>query len=177
MHPQAPPQAPQQPHLLGGSPAPTAAQLRKKREDESIRSTDGDALGSRVSALKAGYFSASSSSSSSSSSAAALSSSSRDDFSELFYSAPPPALGPGGAPLNVAIAGPPLVRRPPIINIGTYLRCVALDRFVEAFLLAGGNAAEGRGVQIVSVGAGSDARYWRLVVSTWRWRTGRALAA
>lgn len=67
---------------------------------------------------------------------------------------------------------PPVTRRPPIINIGTYLRCEMIDRLVEDFLLADGEearsgdaAGKGKGRQIISVGAGSDARYWRIMVS------------
>jgi O-methyltransferase involved in polyketide biosynthesis len=53
----------------------------------------------------------------------------------------------------------PLPRRPPIINIGTALRCRRLDECVERFL------SEGEGKkQIVSLGAGSDARFWRIQV-------------
>jgi [phosphatase 2A protein]-leucine-carboxy methyltransferase len=53
----------------------------------------------------------------------------------------------------------------PLINIGTYLRTTSIDRLVEDFLKAG--SADGSVVrkQIVSVGAGSDTRFWRLSVS------------
>lgn len=49
----------------------------------------------------------------------------------------------------------------PLINIGTYVRTSAIDRLVEGFLRSGGNALK---KQIVSVGAGSDTRFWRLSV-------------
>jgi len=50
--------------------------------------------------------------------------------------------------------------RPPLINIGTYLRSRGIDHLVDGwFRLAGG-----RKVQIVSLGAGSDTRFWRLAV-------------
>ncbi|KAH9955046.1 S-adenosyl-L-methionine-dependent methyltransferase [Russula dissimulans] len=48
--------------------------------------------------------------------------------------------------------------RPPLINIGTYLRSRGIDHLIDGwFRLAGG-----RKVQIVSLGAGSDTRFWRL---------------
>jgi [phosphatase 2A protein]-leucine-carboxy methyltransferase len=51
----------------------------------------------------------------------------------------------------------PPAPRPPIINIGTYLRCRAIDSLVADFLDQGPEQK-----QIVSLGAGSDSRYWRL---------------
>lgn len=48
--------------------------------------------------------------------------------------------------------------RPPIINIGTFLRCQAIDNLVDGFLRQGENSQK----QIISLGAGSDSRYWRL---------------
>ncbi|KAI1420297.1 leucine carboxyl methyltransferase [Xylaria sp. FL1777] len=50
------------------------------------------------------------------------------------------------------------VRRLPIINRGTYTRTTALDRLIEAFL----SATEGQERQIVSLGAGTDTRAFRL---------------
>lgn len=54
----------------------------------------------------------------------------------------------------------------PLINIGTYVRTTAIDQLVEDFLKAG--SADGTQVkkQIVSVGAGSDTRFWRLSASS-----------
>ncbi|KAA1476459.1 leucine carboxyl methyltransferase [Dentipellis sp. KUC8613] len=58
--------------------------------------------------------------------------------------------------------------RPPLINIGTYLRGTAIDALVEQWIrLASAESANGPGkgdgkVQIVSLGAGSDTRFWRL---------------
>ncbi|KAM3531327.1 hypothetical protein NHJ13051_000895 [Beauveria bassiana] len=56
--------------------------------------------------------------------------------------------------------GPPQ-RRFPIINRGTYTRTVALDRLIQSFLspAAGGTSTER---QIVSLGAGTDTRPFRL---------------
>ncbi|PVF96733.1 leucine carboxyl methyltransferase [Serendipita vermifera] len=56
----------------------------------------------------------------------------------------------------------------PLINIGTYVRTTSIDRLVEDFLKAGSeNLADGEDgqsnkKQIVSLGAGSDTRFWRL---------------
>lgn len=57
-------------------------------------------------------------------------------------------------------AGPSAIRKAPLINVGTHHRTAAIDLLVDKFLdQAGPNA------QIVSLGAGSDTRYWRLRVS------------
>jgi [phosphatase 2A protein]-leucine-carboxy methyltransferase len=50
-------------------------------------------------------------------------------------------------------------RKPPLINVGTHHRTYAIDVLVDQFLEKGGK-------QIVSLGAGSDTRFWRLMVST-----------
>ncbi|KAI1271454.1 leucine carboxyl methyltransferase [Xylaria sp. FL0933] len=50
------------------------------------------------------------------------------------------------------------VRRLPIINRGTYTRTTALDRLIGAFL----SATDGQERQIVSLGAGTDTRPFRL---------------
>lgn len=122
--------------------ATSSAQRLEHLADAHIRSTDNDALTSRLSALKGGYLAAGA-----------------DPFSELFVFGQEFSRGlrndPARQPLN-----PPIHRRPPIINIGTCLRCETLDRLVEAFLLHG---SDGTRKQIVSLGAGSDARYWRIM--------------
>ena len=48
-------------------------------------------------------------------------------------------------------------RKPPLINVGTHHRTWAIDLLVDQFLEKGGR-------QIVSLGAGSDTRFWRLMV-------------
>jgi [phosphatase 2A protein]-leucine-carboxy methyltransferase len=55
----------------------------------------------------------------------------------------------------------PPQRRSPLINIGTVLRCTAIDSAVAEFLST--NPATPK--QILSIGAGSDSRYWRIMVS------------
>ncbi|RWA05825.1 hypothetical protein EKO27_g9284 [Xylaria grammica] len=50
------------------------------------------------------------------------------------------------------------VRRLPIINRGTYTRTTALDRLIGSFL----SATDGQARQIVSLGAGTDTRAFRL---------------
>lgn len=54
--------------------------------------------------------------------------------------------------------------RPPLINIGTYVRTTAIDALVHQWL----QISEGTGqkCQIVSLGAGSDTRYWRIAVKS-----------
>lgn len=57
--------------------------------------------------------------------------------------------------------------RPPLINIGTYLRAQGIDELVENWMKTAGEMAdtdEEKKVQIVSLGAGSDTRFWRLAV-------------
>lgn len=50
----------------------------------------------------------------------------------------------------------------PLINIGTYVRTTAIDQLVEDFLRAGSSDGAPVKKQIVSIGAGSDTRFWRL---------------
>lgn len=50
--------------------------------------------------------------------------------------------------------------RPPLINIGTFVRSTAIDELVEQWLLLSGD----QHCQIVSLGAGSDTRFWRIAV-------------
>jgi [phosphatase 2A protein]-leucine-carboxy methyltransferase len=52
--------------------------------------------------------------------------------------------------------------RPPLINIGTYLRARGIDHLLDGWFRLSGE----RKVQIVSLGAGSDTRFWRLAVRT-----------
>ncbi|KAK0497074.1 leucine carboxyl methyltransferase [Armillaria luteobubalina] len=50
--------------------------------------------------------------------------------------------------------------RPPLINIGTYVRTAAIDDLINQWLSLSHD--EGKQCQIVSLGAGSDTRYWRI---------------
>lgn len=52
--------------------------------------------------------------------------------------------------------------RPPLINIGTFVRSEAIDELVLRWLQA--SRSHGTRCQIVSLGAGSDTRFWRLAV-------------
>lgn len=52
--------------------------------------------------------------------------------------------------------------RPPLINVGTYVRSEGIDKLVNGWLRL--SAQEGRQCQIVSLGAGSDTRFWRIAV-------------
>ncbi|ETS82364.1 hypothetical protein PFICI_04240 [Pestalotiopsis fici W106-1] len=58
-------------------------------------------------------------------------------------------------------SGPP-VRRLPIINRGTYTRTTALDKLVSSFLARDGSTGTGSKKQIISLGAGTDTRPFRL---------------
>ena len=52
--------------------------------------------------------------------------------------------------------------RPPLINIGTAIRTESLDKLITSWLdLCRSAGTQG---QIVSLGAGSDTRFWRLAV-------------
>ncbi|KAH8115412.1 leucine carboxyl methyltransferase [Phellopilus nigrolimitatus] len=50
--------------------------------------------------------------------------------------------------------------RPPLINIGTYVRSESIDRLVESWIDL--CDSDNKKCQIVSLGAGSDTRFWRL---------------
>ena len=50
--------------------------------------------------------------------------------------------------------------RPPLINIGTYVRSTGIDMLVDQWLSMASQSGQ-RG-QIVSLGAGSDTRFWRI---------------
>ncbi|OCF36375.1 leucine carboxyl methyltransferase 1 [Kwoniella heveanensis BCC8398] len=120
--------------------------------DDAIRQTDDDAASSRLSAVNAGYL--------------------NDPFVSLLYKSStlshPQAhsLAAGGGGLGSG-------RKPPLINVGTHHRTVGIDIVVDKFLKRyasfGRNdgdshdASDGGGCQIVSLGAGSDTRFWRLM--------------
>lgn len=53
--------------------------------------------------------------------------------------------------------------RAPLMNVGTYVRETAIDTLVDRWLDLMGGAGE-EGVQVVCLGAGSDTRFWRLMV-------------
>jgi hypothetical protein len=57
-------------------------------------------------------------------------------------------------------------RKPPLINVGTHHRTWAIDLLVDQFLERGGR-------QVVSLGAGSDTRFWRLMVCFFPWLSMR----
>jgi [phosphatase 2A protein]-leucine-carboxy methyltransferase len=60
--------------------------------------------------------------------------------------------------------------RPPLINTGTYVRSEAIDRLVEQWLEL--SKSEGQLCQIISLGAGSDTRFWRLMDGPWKEHIG-----
>lgn len=52
--------------------------------------------------------------------------------------------------------------RPPLIHVGTYIRSEAIDRLISSWLeIDTGDSRK----QIITLGAGSDTRFWRLSVS------------
>lgn len=53
-------------------------------------------------------------------------------------------------------------RRPPLINIGTHARAWAVDALLDSFLSSDATAQQKqREKQVLSLGAGSDTRFWR----------------
>lgn len=104
---------------------PPQSQTAKQRADIAIRSTDNDAMGSRLSAIMQRYIPG-------------------DPFTPMLAS-------------NEASTSATISRRSPIINIGTYLRSRSIDRLVQNFLIQSDSPK-----QIISLGAGSDSRFWRL---------------
>ncbi|WVR05428.1 hypothetical protein IAU60_002443 [Kwoniella sp. DSM 27419] len=109
--------------------------------DDAIRQTDDDAASSRLSATNLGYLD--------------------DPFTSLLYK---PQFSPGSAQ-----GGPSGSRKPPLINVGTHHRSVGIDTLIEKFLASdlalGVQSSEGErsARQVVSLGAGSDTRFWRLM--------------
>src|ERR1700722_5082802 len=53
--------------------------------------------------------------------------------------------------------------KPPLINIGTFIRSTAIDDLVRRWLSL--SKHEEKPCQVVSLGAGSDTRFWRIAVS------------
>lgn len=76
----------------------------------------------------------------------------------MLYKAPYPSAS-GGSSQNASASG----RKPPLINVGTHHRTYALDLVVDRFFESCERA--GKRGQVVSLGAGSDTRFWRLMVS------------
>lgn len=52
--------------------------------------------------------------------------------------------------------------RPPLINVGTFVRTKAIDDLVNQWMDL--SSREGKKCQIISLGAGSDTRFWQLAV-------------
>lgn len=52
--------------------------------------------------------------------------------------------------------------RPPLINVGTFVRSAAIDNLVNGWFELTEHAE--KSCQIVSLGAGSDTRFWRIAV-------------
>ncbi|GAA5991652.1 hypothetical protein JCM10908_001074 [Rhodotorula pacifica] len=123
-------------------PERTAGEATSTGADAAVRSTDSDALYSRHCAASLGYFS--------------------DPFSLHFLS-----------PSQRRSAE----KRPPLINIGTHARTWAVDQLVHQFIDAnapvdqvGLSSSKGR-CQVLSLGAGTDSRFWRFR-KAWHDRAG-----
>ena len=56
--------------------------------------------------------------------------------------------------------------RPPLINVGTFVRSTAIDELVHQWFSLSQRA--GKPCQIVSLGAGSDTRFWRIAVGPFK---------
>lgn len=125
--------------------SPPAAQ----HADDAVRLTDDDAASSRlyVSRLRAPSTAPDHAACSSAAQAGYL----HDPFASLLYKAP--MSQPGAVPPQ----GASRARKPPLINVGTHHRTWGIDLLVDRFLQSGGK-------QVVSLGAGSDTRFWRLMV-------------
>ncbi|GAW04346.1 leucine carboxyl methyltransferase [Lentinula edodes] len=54
--------------------------------------------------------------------------------------------------------------RPPLINVGTFVRTKAIDDLVNQWMDL--SSKEGKKCQIISLGAGSDTRFWQLATGT-----------
>ena len=54
--------------------------------------------------------------------------------------------------------------RPPLINVGMYIRAESIDKLVDGWIRL--STAAGKKCQIVSLGSGSDTRFWRLAVGS-----------
>lgn len=135
-----PPHSPPRKH---STPAPA------QHADDAVRLTDDDAASSRlyVSRLRVPSTAPDHAACSSAAQAGYL----HDPFASLLYKAPmsqPGAFPPQGASR---------ARKPPLINVGTHHRTWGIDLLVDRFLQSGGK-------QVVSLGAGSDTRFWRLMV-------------
>lgn len=170
------------------------ARSTKQRDDDAVRATDSDALVSRLSAIRLGYLPPDPYSEDLSSAPPTPSYGAepvgfarapfvpqlcgagvRSGTAFGLASAPPSSVGSSGSRFGYTGVpqGPRAVpngqgqRRPPLINIGTYLRCRSIDELVESFLVGGAedSKGKGKGKQIVSLGAGSDSRFWRIKVS------------
>ncbi|SNX86425.1 related to PPM1  len=140
--------APKRDHSAASSIAntnTTEAARAVNQFDDAVRNTDSDALLCRLSALKLGYLPPEPFT---------------QEFSTKLHTSGeqgPSRLGPGAGTLSRPSQAGGVVSKSPLINIGTYLRCTTIDSEVENFLKQGDEVK-----QIISVGAGSDSRHWRI---------------
>lgn len=145
---------PQQPRSLFST---AARPSRSQRADQAVRETDTDAAQARCSAASLGYidewvltvW-------------IGISSTSSDQLTR-----PAPCWTSPFARLLLRDALAP--RRPPWVNIGTHHRTHILDILIQHFLNSPSTAPK----QVLSLGAGSDSRFWRLRNCLTPWPTAR----
>lgn len=63
--------------------------------------------------------------------------------------------------------------RPPLINIGTYVRSAGIDELVDQWLQVSQQAE--KKCQILSLGAGSDTRFWRIAACKAQFSQGESV--
>jgi [phosphatase 2A protein]-leucine-carboxy methyltransferase len=107
------------------------------RHDQTVQSTDTDAAVSRLSAVSLSYL--------------------HDPFAQYFVEGP----GTRRLPIiNRGVCWNCLSTLPPLTSTGTYTRTSTLDTLVDAFLSLPGASKQTK--QVISLGAGTDTRYFRL---------------
>jgi [phosphatase 2A protein]-leucine-carboxy methyltransferase len=115
----------------------SSAEEKEQLRDDAVRGTDQDAAGSRVSCVELGYL--------------------YDPYAKLF------ATHPATIRLPLLNRGRiyALLKTQLLMRAGSYVRTAAIDRLVTQFLLTYPSSAK----QIVSLGAGTDTRFFRLMDS------------
>jgi [phosphatase 2A protein]-leucine-carboxy methyltransferase len=115
----------------------SSGEERAQLQDDAVKGTDQDAAGSRVSCVELGYL--------------------HDPYAKLFATQPAtrrlPLLNRGNVIMTYTPSSNCLTRA------GTYVRTSAIDLLVTKFLLTYPSSAK----QIVSLGAGTDTRFFRLM--------------
>lgn len=141
------------PNLPPRRESPSPSTNPSSDSDDAIRLTDDDAASSRLYVFRPIFLTLFTSPDHTTCSSAAQVGYLQDPFASLLYKAPmsqPGGFGPQGGIR---------ARKPPLINVGTHHRTWGIDLLLDRFLQSGGK-------QVVSLGAGSDTRFWRLMVGS-----------